>query len=162
MKKLWMSIIAALAATVTMNLTAIAKTVISDCELAEVTAEEGVSIGFDLTVASTTTAATISWGDGDGYSSGGHGGAGYAGMTNTSVTGNLAKVSNTAVIDVGSNGTETRVNVVLPTIQLGAMNVAATMKVSNQQNLSGGKIMGTLNVSGFQTQITGSGQVFAH
>lgn len=161
MKKLLMSIIAVWVA-VMMAGTSWSKSIISDSELDEVTAEEGVSVNFCDFSVSVSSINAVSWGDGDGYSSGAHGNAGYAGMSNTTVTGNAVTISNTAVIDVGSSGSETRVNVDLPTINLGALNATTTMKVSSAQDLSGGKTMGVLNMRGFQSELDGSFQVYAH
>jgi hypothetical protein len=149
-----------------MPLASFAKVVaITDQDLDAVTAEQGVSINFTaLTVGGTTALSSISWGDTDGFT--GYLTAGYAGTNAITITGSLAKLDGTMVIDVGTSGTgssATRINIQLPTVTLGAMNVAATLKLASSDSFpTGAGELGAINMVGFSTQVTGSCQVFAH
>ncbi len=141
---------------------ALAEKVIADSDLDEVTAEAGVSINFvDVKIKDVASNATLSIGDGNGFT--GYAGAGYMGANAVSIAGNVATINGTAVIDVGTSGSSTRVNMSLPTVTLGAMNVTATMKLSNAITLTGANVLGSLNLRGFSTQVTGgSVQIYAH
>lgn len=147
---------------IAMSGTLSAKEPICDSDLATMTAEAGVTINLDdLSTGSLSIAAT-SWGDGDGYATAGYGTAGYAGMTDLEMTGNVASFSGDMKVDIGSNATQTRVNIALPTITLGETDVSSVMKIGGAQNLSGAKTMGTLDMVGLQAEISGSMQVYAH
>ncbi|MFA5323930.1 MAG: hypothetical protein WC373_14760 [Smithella sp.] len=158
MKKLLILTIAALLAMG--SLPSLAKVAISDKDLDNVTAEEGVNVQFvNLTVGGVSV-DELSWGDGDGFGS--YTGAGFAGAKNVVITGNMTTISGSANIDVGSSGSQTRVALSLPTITLGTMNVNTVMKLSGSQDLSGGKELGILDMRGFSTRVTGTVEVFAH
>lgn len=141
------------------------KTVISDSDLKEVTAESGVSVDFhNFSVKGTVTVGTTSWGDSDGeftFQS-----PGFVGANGIALSGNIVAFSdgNVINIDVGTNGTsDTRINVTLPTTTLGAVNVDATMKLSSTMDLSGANELGRLNMQGLSTQVKVDRiQVFAH
>ena len=146
---------------------ALAEKVIADSDLDGVTAEAGVSISFvDVKIKDVASNATLSIGDGNGFTdpySVSYTGAGYMGANAVSIAGNVATINGTAVIDVGTSGSSTRVNMTLPTVTLGAMNVTATMKLSNAITLTGANVLGSLNLRGFSTQVTGgSVQIYAH
>jgi hypothetical protein len=161
MKKLLILTIAVL--FVMLPFSSFPKTVIKDGELDEVTAEEGVSVNFsNFSVKSTAAIGAQSWGDSDGgftYSS-----PGFAGMNGVALSGNIASFDNGSMdIDVGTSGSDTRVNVTLPTTTLGSVNIDATMKISSAMDLSGGKELGRANMQGFSTQVKVDRiQVFAH
>jgi len=91
--------------------------------------------------------------------------AGYFGFRNfvTSET-MLIQLSGTTSIDVGSSGTQTALNIVLPTtaINTGLANITAPLVVSTAKDLPGSQIVGILDVRGFSTRMTGSMQVYAH
>jgi len=110
-----------------------AKTVISDGELDAVIAEQGVSINFTaLTVGGTTTLTSASWGDSDGFGSGStYPNSGYAGLNAVAIAGNLSVINGAMNVDVGTSGTRTIVNMLLPTITLGTMSMNATMMMSS-------------------------------
>ena len=140
------------------------KTVISDSDLKEVTAESGVSVDFhNFSVKGTATVGTTSWGDSDGeftFQS-----PGFAGANAIALSGNIVAFSdgNVINIDVGTSGSDTRVNVTLPTTTLGAVNVDATMKLSSAMDLSGANELGRLNMQGLSTQVKVDRiQIFAH
>ncbi len=138
-----------------------AKQLISDSDLEAVTAHEGVSITFvGVYVGNTTTLTSVAWGDGDGFT--GYTTAGYVGANNVTITGNLTTISGTANIDIGTNGTSTRINLLLPTITLGAMNASATLKLSTASTMTGTQELGSLHLNGFSTQAGGTVQVYAH
>lgn len=140
------------------------KTVISDKDLDEVTAEQGVSVNFNCLTVGSITIATQSFGDSDGcVSCGSYTSAGWMGANNINVSGNLLSLSNNMIVDVGTSGTQTRINVILPTIAVGAANVSGTMKVATDYSLSGGNVLGTLDMRGFATRVTSDRvQIFAH
>lgn len=138
-----------------------AKTVISDSDLEAVEAEQGVTITFsNITVGGTAALSVASWSDGDGFSS--YTGSGSLGINAVTIGGNLTTINGPAVIDVGTSGSVTMVNVVMPTVTLGTANIDATLKLSDNQNLSGGERLGLLGVRGFSTQMTGNIGVYAH
>jgi hypothetical protein len=141
-----------------------AKTVISDSDLEEVTAEEGVSVNFsNFSVRGTATVGTTSWGDSDGYPTATYNSPGYAGANGVALSGNITFNATPMNVDVGTSGSSTRVNLTLPTTSLGSVNVDSTMKLSSAMDLSGGKEMGRMNMQGFSTQATVDRvQVFAH
>lgn len=145
-------------------LAAFTKTVISDKELDDVTAEDGVSLDLSqLTLGTVNTAATISWGDGDGYGSA-YTSAGFIGTTdNNTVGSNFATFSGTATqIDVGS-GAETRLVISPQAVTIGPLVVESTMKLSNVATLSGTQELGRINMQGYTAKITADRiQVFAH
>jgi len=140
------------------------KTVISDRDLDEVTAEQGVSVNFDCMTVGSVTVAVQSFGDSDGcVSCGSYTSAGWMGANNINVSGNILSLSSNMIVDVGTSGTETRINVILPTITVGAANVSGTMKVSNDYSLAGGNVLGTVDMRGFSTRVASDRvQIFAH
>lgn len=140
------------------------KTMISDEELEDVTAEDGVNVNLNnLTVRATQTVGVTSWGDGDGYG-GTYTSAGYMGAQNMVMSGTFASFSNNDMqIDIGTSGSSTRMNIVLPTITMGAMNVDTIMKVSTSMDLSGTKELGRLKMTGLTTRVTMERlQIYAH
>lgn len=136
--------------------------VITDADLQEITAEAGVNIDFNNVTARNTTITSISWGDPSGFTPG-FTNAGYFGFENISITGNLQVMNGTMKLDVGSNGTETKVFITLPTITLGTANISADLVVGRTADFSVGKQLGgTLTLRGFKTEMTGSLAVYAH
>ncbi|MBN1363420.1 MAG: hypothetical protein JW976_01310 [Syntrophaceae bacterium] len=140
------------------------QTPISDSELSEVTAEEGVSIDFSqLNVGGISSLGVTSYGDGDGYNIGTYTSTGFGGLANVYVAGNIATFSGSGNIDVGSSGTQTRVTITPPTITLGEMDADTIMKLGTTMNLSAGKSLGRAHIEGFSTQLTADCvQVYAH
>ena len=155
------SILAVAALLVMLPFILSSKTAIPDSDLDAVTAEEGVSITFsNMTVGGTAALSVFSYSDGDGFSS--YTSAGSLGMNAVTIGGDLTTINGTAAIDVGSSGSLTMLRVVMPTVTLGTANVDATLKLSGNQNLSGGERLGLLGVHGFSTQMTGNLGVYAH
>jgi len=145
-----------------MPLASFARTVISDNELSDVTAETGVSIVFtNVIVGNTTTLTSMAWGDADGFGTT-YNSWGWMGINNVTITGTIASLSGTMNIDVGSSGTLTRMNIDLPAMTLGTMSMNATMLLSTSAALSSGNVLGYIDLRGFSTQVSGSMQVYAH
>lgn len=142
---------------------AFGKTAISDQELDDVTAEEGVSVDLSrLTVRTTAAVGTTSWGDGNGYGST-YTSAGFMGTTDTTMSGDYATFGGSANIDVGTQAGQTSLILQMPTITLGAMNVDTTMKLGTAMSLSGTQELGRLNTQGYTTVVTAEKiQISAH
>ena len=141
-----------------------AKTVISDSELDAVIAEQGVSINFTaLTVGGTTTLTSASWGDSDGFGSGStYPNSGYAGLNAVAIAGNLSVINGAMNVDVGTSGTRTIVNMLLPTITLGTMSMNATMMMSQDVNLGSGNDLAYVTVQNLAATLNGTIKVYAH
>jgi hypothetical protein len=142
------------------------KTTISDEDLDAVTAAAGVSLTFtNVTIGGTTTLSSISWGDPTGFT--GFTQPGYYGFQNFAISGNLAEISGIMNIDVGTSGTSTRLNIVLPAITIGGaagMNIQAWMMADTQANLGSANVAeaGIISIRGFSTQVSGTISIFAH
>ncbi len=159
MKKIILTVM--LAMILLLPVSSFAKQLISDGDLDKVTAHEGVSITFlNVYVGNTTTLSSAAWGDSDGFT--GYTTAGYVGANNVTITGNLTTISGTANIDIGTSGTSTRINLLLPTITLGSMNASATLKLSTASTMTGTQELGSLHLNGFSTQTGGTVQIYAH
>ena len=76
----------------------------------------------------------------------------------------LIGLSGTANIDVGSSGTQTALNIVLPTTDINPtrVNITAPLVMSTAKELPGTQIVGILDVRGFSTRMTGSMQIYSH
>lgn len=149
-----------------------ARTAINDKDLDEVTAEAGVSIDFtNLKVGNNaTTLSSISWGDTSGFST--FSTPGYFGFKNIVVTGNLMQIgqsgdsslSNTMQIDVGSSGTATKVNIVLPTITQGTFSISGWVMADRTANFTSASQSqgGVITINDFSTRINGTVALYAH
>lgn len=133
---------------------------ISDGDLDDVTASEGASITISNITVSNASVGVLSFGDSDGFT--GYNSAGFMGTNSATIQGTVSVVNGTAVVDVGTSGSVTAVDLVLPTITLGTANVSSTMTLGSEKTLSSGKILGTLGLTGFSTRMTGEVQVFSH
>jgi len=100
-----------------------------------------------------------------------YGSAGYFGFRNyqhgdygASNAPMLISMSGSANIDVGSSGTQTSMNIVLPTTTINPtrVHIYAPLVMSTAKELPGTQIVGILDVRGFSTRMTGSMQVYAH
>jgi hypothetical protein len=90
---------------------------------------------------------------------------GYFGLRDYVTSGTmLIGLSGSANIDVGSSGTRTALNIVLPTTTINPtrVNITAPLVMSTAKELPGTQIVGILDVRGFSTTMTGSMQIFSH
>jgi hypothetical protein len=158
MKKL-IFIVAAL--LVMMPLASFAKTVISETELAELTAQQGVTISFAGLSISNVSLSVQSWGDSDGFT--GYLSSGWVGA-GVSMTGNVVGLSGTMTIDVGSSGTLTAVQIGLPSVNIGSTSFAIDqiIKLASSKTLSGTQTLGTSYMSGLTATVTGALTITAH
>jgi len=158
MKKI---ILIAAALLVMLPLASFAKTVISESELAELTAQQGVTISFTGLSISNVALAVSSWGDSDGFT--GYTSSGWVGSAIT-MTGNVIALSGAMTIDVGSVGTLTAIQIGLPSVTIGdaTFQVDQIVKLSNSKTLSGTQTLGTSYMSGLRATVTGSLTITAH
>jgi hypothetical protein len=160
MKKL--SIIVIIASLVISPLASFAKTLISDSDLDNLTAETGVSITFNnVSVYGTVALEAASWGDNDGYT--GNTGAGYVGFTDIDITGgpNLTTLNGSFLVDIGTSGSSTVINLGLPTLTIGSMDPSGVIRLAANKDLSGGGVLGTFFVWGlYSTAGGGTAQIF--
>ncbi len=149
-----------------MPVASFSKIAITDEELDAVQAEAGVSLALNVTVGGVTKLSSISWGDPTGFT--GYTSPGYFGFENFTITGNLIEVSGgTMNIDVGSSGTTTRVNMLLPTVTIGGAagaNISAWMKADLTAGLNSANAAeaGIISIRGFSTQVSGTITLYAH
>ena len=138
-----------------------AKTAISDSDLADVTAQEGVTINFDCFTVGAITIAAQSWGDADGCATcGGYTAAGWVGASVT-MSSNFVRISGNMTIDVGTSGTRTALVIGLPTLNLQG-SMTQVVKLDTAANLSGGSVLGTSYMSGVSVNPSGQLIIFAH
>lgn len=137
-------------------LASFAKTVISDSDLENLTAESGVSITFnDVAVIGSVAIEAASWGDADGFT--GNTGAGYAGFTDVDIFGgpNLTTLNGTFLVDIGTSGSSTVINLGLPTLTIGSMDPNGVVRLGSNKDLSGGGLLGTFYVYDLYTTAGG-------
>jgi hypothetical protein len=157
--------LAIIAVSLMMPFASFAMTAISDKDLDAVTAKEGIVIFFD-NITTNLSMATLSWGDSDGFGTT-YTDAGYVGASNITITGNYRAINGAMTIDIGSNVTThlMAVQIGLPTITYGGtagMNVSATLKLSPNQDLSGGNSLGTIDIRGWKTTVNGTVTLSGH
>jgi opacity protein-like surface antigen len=115
---------------------AFAKTMISDSELAAVTAQDGVNIAFSGVTVSDVSIDCSSWGDTDGFTD--YLGAGYVGAA-IEMEGDLVTLpdNQSLSIEVGTNASNvTAVKIGLPQITIGAVNMTNTLKLAEDKTLT--------------------------
>ena len=161
-------------AFVMIPLVSFAKTTISDSDLNAITAEAGVSIVFNNLTISSLSLSKISWGDSNGIPNStyttGYTNAGWLGATDIAMTGNLIdRYSGNMTVDVGTSGTQTRVQIALPNeITLGGtagMNIVATLRLGDTKYLDNGTnapLLTTIDIEHFKIFVYGTVTVFAH
>ena len=154
-------VLTVIALFVMMPFASFAKTAVSDSDLGAVTAQSGVSIDFSGLSISNVSQSINSWGDTDGFGST-YSSMGWVGQASTMV-GTVLGLSGTLNIDVGSSGTKTRINIDLPTITIGSMNIDSTIKLAQDKTLTtGASTLGMSYMAGVQATISGSLQIYAH
>jgi hypothetical protein len=163
-KPLMLTIMALL---VMLPLVVFAKSAITDKDLDAVTAEAGVTISFtNVSVGGSTALSSMAWGDPSGFTA--YTGTGYFGMSNWTVTGNLAEIANgqSMTIDIGTSGTITKIQLVYPTISLGGtsgVNMLTYLKTAYDGALTANAAVGGyIDIRGFRTQMSGTLTIFAH
>ncbi len=146
---------------VMMPLASFAKTAISESELSELTAQEGVTISFAGLAISNVALAVQSWGDSDGFTL--YTSSGWVGAA-ISMTGDVIALSGAMTIDVGSSGTLTAVRIGLPSVNVGSstFQVDQIVKLSNAKQLTGTQTLGTAYMSGLTATVTGAVTITAH
>jgi len=160
MKKVLLFLIVAMFLMVPMSF---AKTAITEKDMNDVTAQEGVTINFDCFTMGAISVAVSSWGDSDGCSScGGFGTVGWVGSSLT-LSSNFVTLAGNMTIDVGTSGTRTALIIGLPTLNL-AGSMSSVVKLSSDMQLTGGnaKILGTSYMSGISVAPSGYLTIFAH
>ena len=145
-------------------LASFARTAISDSELDSVIAQEGVTIEFDNVTLNNVSMTTFAWGDVDGFTD--YTGEGWAGLGDITISGDVVVMNGPMNIDIGTSGSSTRVNILLPTVSIGGtagLNVTATVKLAASSNLATNATTGgILDIKGLKTQVSGSVMVYAH
>ncbi|MFA5323929.1 MAG: DUF6160 family protein [Smithella sp.] len=138
-----------------------AKTMISESDLAAVTAQEGVTITFDNLTITNVTIDEQSWGDADGFDS--YSDAGWVGAS-ISTTGDLVALSGSLTIDVGTSGAVTAVRIGLPSLTIGSdtMSVTQVVKLSTAKELTGTQVLGTSYMGGLEATVSGGLIITAH
>jgi len=146
---------------VMLPLASFAKTVISEEELSELTAQQGVTIAFSGLSISNVALAVQSWGDSDGFTL--YTSSGWVGAA-ISMTGNVIALSGGMEIDVGSSGTLTAVRIGLPSVNIGSstFQVDQIVKLSTAKTLTGTQVLGTSYMSGLTATVTGAVTITAH
>lgn len=168
MKKI---LILAITALLMITVASFAKEIISENDLAEMTAEQGVSVSLNNINTGSVYIETISWGDSDGSDafSSAYSSAGYGGMRAANITGPLASFNGDMTVDVGSSGTSTKAQIVMPTITVGNLDFSTRLKISPNLNLVEGssaqenqRTLGRVDMREFTTKVQGVVQIYAH
>ncbi|MBN1363422.1 MAG: hypothetical protein JW976_01320 [Syntrophaceae bacterium] len=138
-----------------------AKTVISEKDLQEVTAQEGVTINFDCFTVGAISIAVQSWGDSDGCATcGGFTSTGWVGAS-VDMSSNFVSMTGNMTIDVGSSGTKTALIIGLPNLNL-AGSITQVVKLSTSPTLGSAGVLGTSFMSGLSVTPTGQLIIYAH
>jgi len=158
MKKVVLIVVALL---VMLPVLSFAKTTISERELGELTAQEGVTISMAGLAISNVQLAVQSWGDADGFA--GYTSSGWIGAAIT-MTGDVVSLSGDMTIDVGSSGTLTAVRIGLPNVNVGSstFQVDQVVTLANTKTLVGGQTLGTAYMSGLTATVSGAVIITAH
>jgi len=158
MKKLFILTMAVFLMMVSLSF---AKIAITEKDLGDVTAQEGVTINFDCFTVGAITIAAQSWGDSDGCSScGGYTTAGWVGAT-VNMSSDFVTITGDMTVDVGTSGTRTALIIGLPTLNL-AGTMTQVVKLGTTANLSGAAVLGTSYMSGVSVSPSGYLTIFAH
>jgi hypothetical protein len=160
MKKVFTSLVI-LCLLVMMPFCSFGKTVISDKELQDMTAQEGVTINFSCFTVGAISIDVQSWGDSDGCTAcGGYSTVGWVGAS-VDMSSNFVSMTGNMTIDVGSSGTRTALVIGLPTLNL-AGSITQVIKLFTNPTLPGTQVLGTSFMSGLSVAPTGQLIIFAH
>lgn len=158
-------VLTVIAVFVMIPLASFARTAISDSELNSVIAQQGVTIDFSNVTVNSVSLTSIAWGDSDGFGAYTGGWVG-AKIGTGNISGDVVVMSGPMNIDVGSNAGSTRVNISLPTINIGGtngLNVTATVITAYDSALgTNASTVGVLDIKNLKASVTGSMQVYAH
>jgi len=158
-KKVFISIIMLM--LIVIPLSSFAKSAISDKDLGDVTAQEGVTINFDCFTVGAISIDVQSWGDTDGCSSCGNlTSDGWVGAS-VDMSTDFVTLSGNMTIDVGTSGTRSALVIGLPTLNL-AGSITQVVKLGSTANLAGTQTLGTSFMSGVSVAPTGYLTIFAH
>ena len=139
-----------------------AKTAISEKDLGDVTAQEGVTINFNCFTVGAISIDVQSWGDADGCAGcGGFTSSGWVGASVEMDT-DFVNITGNLTIDVGTSGSTTALVIGLPTLNL-AGSMTQVVKLSNSPDLSTNVgVLGTSYMSGVSVSPTGYLIIYAH
>jgi len=138
-----------------------AKTAITEKDLGDITAQEGVTINFDCFTVGAISIAVQSWGDTDGCASCGNLTTdGWVGAS-VNMSTDFVTISGNMTIDVGTSGTRSALIIGLPTLNL-AGSVTQVVKLGSTADLGGTQVLGTSFMSGVSVAPTGYLTIFAH
>jgi len=160
-------ILAVIALFIILPAESFARSAISDKDLDDITAEEGVSIDLiNVSVGGTTTLTSISWGDTSGFTPG-YTTPGYFGFKNMIITGYLANVtSGTMNVDIGTGGApaQTKIIIVSTPVTLGVANISGWLMADRLADFSSANSAqgGVIGVTGFSTVVSGTVMIYAH
>ena len=143
---------------------AFAKTAITEKDLGDVTAQEGVTIDFSCFTLGSINIAVQGWGDSDGCTTCGAGytAAGWVGNSlNTST--NFLTIGGSMTIDVGTSGARTALVIGLPTISMTGSMTQVVKLANGTAGLAGTtQVLGTSYMSGVSLSPTGNLIIYAH
>ena len=158
-------ILAVIALFIILPADSFARSAISDKDLDDITAEEGVSINLiNVSVGGTSTLTSISWGDTSGFTPG-YTTPGYFGFKNMIITGYLANVtSGTMNVDIGTGGGQTKIIIVSTPVTLGVANISGWLMADKQADFMSASSAqgGVIGVTGFSTVVSGTVMIYAH
>lgn len=142
---------------------AFAKTAITEKDLSDVTAQEGVTIDFSCFTLGSINIDVQGWGDSDGCTTcGGYTAAGWVGNS-LNTTDNFLKINGSMTIDVGTSGTRTALIIGLPTISMTGSMTQVVKLATDTAGLAGTtQVLGTSYMSGVSLSPTGNLIIYAH
>ena len=139
-----------------------AKTAITEQDLGNVTAQEGVTINFDCFTVGAISIDVQSWGDSNGCTTcGGYTASGWVGAS-VDMSSDFVTITGDLTIDVGTSGTQTALIIGLPTLNLaGSITQVVTLSSSPDLTTNPG-VLGTSYMSGLSVSPTGALIIHAH
>lgn len=154
-------LLAVLAVFVMVPFTSFAKSVISEGDLAAITAQEGVTINFNSFTVGAIKIAVQGWGDGNGF--GTYTSAGWVGATDISLASDFVSITGEMTIDVGTNGSVTALGIGLPGLNFSGDMYQTIRLADSATNLAKStQVLGTAYMSGLSVSPTGTLIIRAH